>query len=292
MQVFPKQTLVNTPFETMLEGKCSVSVRISTPDHVPATLDFYGRRLYNVEIEDGSIRDIDLIRAIGPNRIRLILGDINVLEVDGRLIETLQEIRAKPAFEILPDGNLFKNINFLTGLGMLVHIDMSKPVQDEKALLRVTDFYLHNPTLSTPIEPIHSLLVLMNRGRGNRLWSTEQERVRTNFYVSNQGEVSLSRRWMERSLKYGSLDDSVDEFMKSGLYSKLASLKAELFRNKSPCIFCRHFDVCNGFLRALDPEWPCDIWQEVFGILKSAVKEGRNLLRIIDKQRDRLKAPN
>ncbi len=292
MHVFPKNTLVNTPCETMLDGECSVSVRISTPDSVPRIREFYGKRLFNLEIEGELIKDIDLIRAIDVNRVRIILGDINILEVEGRLIEALQKMGAQSVFEINPDKKLLRNINFLTGLDILVHIDMTKPVQDENALLQAVDFYLHNPMLRTPIEPIHNLLVTMNRRRGRTLWSTELENVKTNFYVSDQGEVSLSSRWIENDMKYGTLDDSVKDFMKSELYNKLATLKEEMFRSKSSCVFCGNLDVCKGFLRAIDSEWPCDIWKKVFNILQGAVREGKDLLRKIDQQKELAKSPD
>ena len=285
MHVFPKEALVNTPCETMLDGECPVSVRINTPDSVPRIRDFYGKRLFNLEIEGELINDINLIRAIESNRVRVKLGDIDILEVEGRLIEALQKVRAQPVFEINPDKNLLKNINFLTSLNILVHINMSYPVQDDKVLLQTVDFYLHNPMLRIPIEPLHSLLVTMSRGRGRRLWNTELESVKTNFFVSDQGEVSLSKRWIENGMKYGTLDDSVNDFMKSELYNKLAMLRENMFRSKSPCAFCRHLDVCKGFLRAIDPEWPCDIWKKVFSILQSTVREGEDLLRKIDQQR-------
>jgi hypothetical protein len=248
--------------------------------------DFYGKRLFNLEIEGELIEDIDVIHAIEGNRVRFILGDVNILEVEGRLIETLQKVNAQAVFEISPDKNLLRNIKFLTGLGILVHIDVSKPVQDEKTLLQAVDFYLHNPMLGTPIEPIHNLFVTMTRRRGRGLWSTELESVKTNFYVSDKGEVSLSRRWIENGMKYGTLNDSVKDFMISGLYIKLATLKEEMFRSTSPCVFCKHFNVCKGFFRAIDPEWSCDIWKEAFSILQGAVREGEDILRKIDQQKE------
>jgi len=286
MPVFPKKALVNTPCEIMLEGECSVSVRVNTPDSVHRIRDYYGRRLFNLEIEGELIKDIHLLRSIESNRVRIIPGSINLLELDGRLIETLQIVKAQPVFEINPDRNLFRNINFLTGINFLAHIDMSKPVQDENSLLQVVDFYLHNPMLATPIEPIHSLLVTMNRERGRILWNTELESVKTNFYVSDQGEVSLSRRWLENGMKYGILDDSYQDFMSSDLFNKLATLKEEMFRSKSPCIFCAHLNICRGFLRVIDPDWPCDIWKKVFGILHDAVREGKDLLNKIDREKE------
>ena len=38
-------------------------------------------------------------------------------------------------------------------------------------------------------------------------------------------------------------------------------------------------DICGGFLKAIDKDWPCDPWIETFDMLKNEVKNARAILK-------------
>lgn len=281
--LFPKNAIVNTPAEQRLEGDCSVSVRISTNDDPSSLQEFYGKRLFNFEIEAKSVADLDLINSLKGCRVRVNDASVGIFKSD----DTIRPLRdAQPVFVVRLDDDILRNINFLTSLNAPVHIDISSLAASEKALMQVLDFYLHNPLLSIPIEPLHSMLRTINRKRGITLWATEHENINNNFFVSDSGEITLSKRWNDNKLNYGTIEDSFDDIESSKLYQRLVSFKAELFRNSSPCIFCDHFGPCVGFLKAIEPEQPCESWKNVFKTLADESEKAKDLLQKFQQQQD------
>jgi hypothetical protein len=271
---FPRSAVVSIPASNALSGNCSVSVRIDTQGDIPRTKEFYGRRLSSFEIEAKSVNEIGLLQALKGERVRIMVADADIFERH-EIIDALQALQ--PVFMLNVDGSLIRHINLLTSLNFRVHISASTPVQAEDTLLQAVDFYLHNPLLTIPIEPFHSLLHTVSRGKGYSLWDTESENVKTNYYVTDNGKVSLSRRWTENDLYYGALEDPWDGLINLKLYQRLAKFQVELFISKSPCIFCEHFDLCRGFLRAVVPEWLCGTWKEVFKMLRDEARKAMEL---------------
>lgn len=283
MLSFPKGAKVNEPAGTFLDGQCSVSVRIHTEDDVPRLKEMYGRRLSNFEIDGESLRNLEFVRALAGMRVRILLADSGLFET-GETVDAL--FCTEPVFAVKPDANLIRNLNFLTSLNFRVHIESGAAVQAEDSLLHAVDFYLHNPLLTTPVEPFHSLLHTVSRGRGYSMWDVEGENARTSFYVSDNGEVSLSKRWNIEGLNYGTLDDPWKKFVNSDLFRRLSAFRSELFRNKSSCVFCAHMDLCGGFLRAIDPDWPCELWQQVFLTLRGETQRAMQLQQETEQRPD------
>jgi len=275
MTAFPKQAIVNLPAGTLLEGDCLVSVRVTPHDDIPHLKRLYGKRLLNFEIGEGRHHDVGLCRSLEGTRLRIVTCGREPLQAGG-VVEALK--RTTPIFVIVPDENTLRNANTLTSLGFRVHIDAAAPVDSEDALLRALDFYLHNPLLSTPVEPFHTLLRTASASRGHDLWDIQSENVKINFYVSDNGEVALAKRWTSSGLNYGTLDNTWDEIVNGALMRRLLSFKADLFRQQNQCVFCRHLDLCGGFLRAVEPEWQCNIWQELFKTLRDEARKAKDLL--------------
>lgn len=261
----------------LLDDKCAVSVRLdeNNLDVEAASADYQGR-LFNFEIDDESYLAPDLIERLERRRIKLTAGD-RIFEI-GKHIDSFR--KTSPVFMAVADNNLLKKINFLSAFGFQIHIDMNIPPASVEILAGALDFYLHNPLLRTPIEPFHSLLkTVAQTGPKFTLWDTEYEKTAANIYINDTGAVSLSARWSGKGLNFGSLENSWAEIELSDLYIRLSSITAELFREKSPCIFCRHMDICGGFLKAIDKDWPCDVWIETFDLLKNEVKNARAILK-------------
>jgi len=261
----------------LLDDNCGVSIRLNQNNlDVETAAADYQSRLFNFEFEDDSYLEPGLIDKLERRRIKLTAGD-RIFEI-GRRIGSLRN--TSPVFTAVADEGLLKKINFICGFGFQVHIDMDVPPASVEILTAALDFYLHNPLLRTPIEPFHSLLKTVARtGPKFTLWDTEYEKTTANIYVSDGGAVSLSARWHNNGLNYGSLENSWADIDTSPLYKRLSSIAAALFREKSACIFCRHMDICCGFLKAVDKAWPCDPWVETFDKMRAAVKSAQTILK-------------
>jgi len=283
MSSFLDGMIFNIPAGIDFQMDCSVSVRVDVGDDILKLREFYGSRLFSFDVDHRSLLNEEFVLKLMGTRVRIHTGDSMLSEL-GEIIDGL--VSMKPVCVVRPDANLVRTLNFLTSLSIRVHIDSSASVGEQDSLAGALDFYLHNPLLTVPIQPFHTLLCTITCGHGFSFWEIESEKVGTNFYVSDQGEISLSQRWSAEGLNYGTLDDSWDRVTSSDLFKRLSSFKRELFRIRSPCIYCAYLDLCGGFFRAIDAEWPCESWQDIFYILRRDFRRAKELLREIDRISD------
>jgi hypothetical protein len=274
MVIFPNHVLANTPSSIQLPGSCSVAVRIKPGDDLKSIREYYSGRLLNWEMEEMSLHDLDFISELNNQRVLISIDSLAVFETSTSL-RALAGLQA--VFRLRPNQDLIRELNFLSSRRFRVHIDTLNPLENPKLFEEAVDFYLHNPLLNTPIEPFHAILFSMAHHRALTLWEIEGEDPKRNCYISEKGEISLGKRWIDQSFTYGTIDDMWDQLNDSKLLSNLVSFKSDLFRQKNDCIFCSQFEPCGGFLRAIDKDWPCEPWQRVFSILREATHQAAKI---------------
>ncbi len=276
MPDIPAKLKANIPSGVLLDAPNNVAVRINSERRdIDVIKENYSGRLFNVEIEDDIFLDSDVIKALRGVRLR-IESSSRVFEI-GRNIDLYRE--AIPVFGADADEDLIKKINYLTGLGFQVHINTNIPPVSEDILIQALEFYLHNPLLRTPIDPFHTILKTMSSGGGYNLWDTEYEKIDADVYITDNNDVTLSERWARRGLVYGKLDSSWTELSSSKIYQSLVSYKKDLFKEKGDCVFCSHMDICGGFLKAADREWPCGSWIKAFDFMRREISRAKDLLK-------------
>ena len=278
---FPSSSLVNSPASIFLKGKFSVAVRVDPQDDLARLRRRYGDRLVNFEIQGKSVHDLHFLEKLAGSRVRMVAAD-DCLDWTDKVLQALS--RLDLICRLRPDAKLIRKLNLLTSFNAIVQVDLSAPTSSTAILEQAVDFYLHNPLLAIPIEPFHFFLVMASRrDHKSDAWEIQGENPQRNFYVSDLGEICLAPRWNARGLNFGRMTDSWRQIKKSPLFQKLIAYRLELFRTQHPCIFCSDFDLCGGFLRALEDDFPCESWQQVFKIIKETVKKAQELQVNIDK---------
>ena len=272
---FPAGTIVSTPAATHVPGDCLVFPRLSSSEQVSETREWHGARIAGWEVEEEAAASTELWDRLDALPVRVRIRDWSQLE-DPALLERLRQ--RKPFCVLRPGPDLFRAVNLLTSVGIPVRVDTSTPVEDPDVLLSALDHYLHSPTLATPVEPFHGLLLALSASSDRSLWELESEDVEIHFHVTADGKVTLSRRWAEAGHYYGTAHDPWDNLIQSDAYARFAAFPVDLLGAAGPCATCAHFDLCKGFLRAVDPEQPCDPWQAAFDKLKEAVSLARSQL--------------
>jgi MoaA/NifB/PqqE/SkfB family radical SAM enzyme len=74
--------------------------------------------------------------------------------------------------------------------------------------------------------------------------------------VTNDGNVSLSRRWADAGLYFGTNEDSSAAIHSSELFQRICEIAADA-ATKTQCCGCLVLDFCSGFLRAMNPDHDC-----------------------------------
>ena len=156
-----------------------------------------------------------------------------------------------------------KVVKLALSLNFAVKLERSQPepaVIEE--LLQVAGLYLHQSTVSQPVEYIHSMFLAFYRGDPVTLWAVQEEDPPRNRYITDQGEETISRRFAGVDLKYG-------------IASFIKEFTEELLSEKQECSDCEFFESCSGYFKWPRKEYRCDGVKALFQTLKDAAEELR-----------------
>ena len=277
MSTFPAKVWMNVPGTRYVNGNCKIIARIRPGDDVAAIQSQYGTRLMWFEIEADAIEETSWLKSLKGLRVRIHVDKAILFGSE----EQMQALRqARPVFIVTPGENLLRQVNLITSIRFRVHIDASRMVSDSESLSKVTDFFLYNPVLMSPVEPMATLLAHLARGKGHSLWETEYERS-SDAYLDEQGRITSSLRWAERGKFYGAIDDGWEILSSSPLAERLRRIRQTAIRAKNSCAICRQLELCRGYLKAPDPDMDCTPWQNCFEQLRAAVRKERKIRKIL-----------
>ncbi len=141
-------------------------------------------------------------------------------------------------------------------------------------VLDLLHHYLFHPTLVTPVEPFHGLLVSLLRHRPRPLWFHWFGVPPDYFFVDADGQVSLCAAWAcGTDRRYGSEDEPVTAWRASAAHARLVKERARADRTDPACQGCPVTALCGGAIRALSPapaDADCDTWREALERLRMA----------------------
>lgn len=275
MTEFPDNLLVNIPSRVFLSGGCEVAVRISREDDIASVRAAYGERLHHVVVREEELGDVAWLRGLSGLRILIVVTDCGSLSSD--LVEALPAMR--PQFRLDTTDSLLRNINLIASLRYSIQLDAFGLGLAGRLLDKALAYYLYNPLLNTPIEPFHSAMARFVSQEPVTLWSTYREVVGRNMYVGDAEEVSLGERWVSAGICFGTLDDDWGTLCNSEPYRRLVEYPAAAMSSETACGACPHLDVCAGYLRAVNPNWPCEGWQKAFACLR---EKGRQVVKLAE----------
>jgi hypothetical protein len=156
-----------------------------------------------------------------------------------------------------------KVVKLALSLDFAVKLELSQPEPAAmEELLHVAGLYLHQSTVSQPVEFIHSMFLSFYHGDLVRLWTVQEEDPALVRYVTDQGAETLSPRFAGVDLKYG-------------VVSFIKAFTEELLSEKQECSDCGFFENCRGYFKWPGKEYRCDGVKVVFQRLKDAAEELR-----------------
>ena len=157
---------------------------------------------------------------------------------------------------------LTKAVKIAQALNFSVKLEVSQPegpLVDE--LIALAEYYLRGSTVSSPLEPFHSLFLSFYSGRPTSLWSLQEEDPVVDRYVTDDGTVAFSSRLV-------SLDIPEDKF--AGFLGQLMSSS-----EGDECRACEYSTRCQGYFKVPDKGYQCEHVKRLFKLLNEAAAEMR-----------------
>ena len=156
-----------------------------------------------------------------------------------------------------------KVVKLALSLNFAVKLEVSQPEPALiEELLRVATLYLHQSTVSQPVEFIHSIFLGFYNRTPVTLWAIQEEDPALVRYVTDLGAETLSQRFAGVEFKYG-----VSSFIKE--------FTAALLSEKHECGDCAFFENCAGYFKWPRRAYRCDGVKTLFQTLQAAAEELR-----------------
>jgi hypothetical protein len=159
-----------------------------------------------------------------------------------------------------------KAVKVALALHFAVKLEVGQPDSDLVGeLLQVADLYLHNSTVSQPVEYFHSLLLAFLHGTPATLWQLQEEEPAQFRYVTEEGvEEAPHRLGSARGERLGS--------------SSAEQIGRDLADEGAECATCPFLAVCCGYFKFPSRDYRCDGISTVFRVLQQAAEElGRDV---------------
>jgi hypothetical protein len=152
-------------------------------------------------------------------------------------------------------------VRLALSLDFAVKLELSQPeptVMHE--LLHVAGLYLHQSTVSQPVEFIHSMFLAFYHGDPVTLWTVQEEDPSRHRYITDQGTETISARFAGVDLRH-KVPSFIERFAE------------ELLTEKQECTDCEFFERCLGYFKWPRKAYRCDGVKAVFQKLKEAAEE-------------------
>ena len=152
-----------------------------------------------------------------------------------------------------------KAVKLAVSLNFSVKLDMDQPGPELITELEsVLDLYLHLGNVRQPIEFFHSLLLSYFRNEPASLWQIEEEDPSQICYVTEDGEETISKRFVDQKRQ--------QPIRYAEIFQRQASSSSE-------CSSCEFYDRCRGFFKWPDIQYNCGGIKRVLATLESSAKE-------------------
>ncbi len=146
-------------------------------------------------------------------------------------------------------------------LNFAVKLEVSQPGDALiEEMLHFANYYLHQSTVSRPVEFFHSMFLAFYHNTPTTLWDIQEENPFLMRCVTDQGEEVLSRRLAEAGCDIS--------FFTEESNGKLAALKGA-------CTGCEFVEYCSGYFKWPRRDYCCDGVKTIFRSLKTAAGELR-----------------
>jgi hypothetical protein len=171
---------------------------------------------------------------------------------------------AHPIRVSVPLAPGFANVvKLAVSLNFAVKIEGGQPDESLVAeLLRLARFYLHQSTVSEPIEFFHSLFLAMYHHDPVTLWTIQEEDPSLIRYITDRGEETLPGRLAGVALN-------------QGFSTFVQELQDGVAGETGECVNCDFLRQCQGYFKWPRREYRCDGVKALLQILKSAAEELR-----------------
>ncbi len=247
----------------------SVENIVSFKSMIDKTIEFYAQNTHELYLY---LSDFSALRELNNLRYRNLNIIFDVNEKNIKLLKEFKDFLPKFRFKAVLDTTVKPDeissvVKFLSFLGVKSEItyDLFKTI-DEKQMKQITDEIVLNTQILKDVEPFFSFTHYiytkkMKKEIKHTLWDVFKDNIERFSYITNDGYVTISKRWDKRSRYLFNLDEGKEKEMDSELYKELNSYEQNLFFKNLECAMCGSYEFCGAYLKLEDGNYNCTPFQ-------------------------------
>jgi len=242
---------------------------VSFKSMMDKSIRFYSK---NTKVLYFYLSDLSILKTLDNLRYRglNIIFDVNVKNIT--LLKEYKDILKNFNLTAILDSSvrpqeIVSVVEFLSMLGIKSSItfDLFKTI-DNKEMKNITKKIVLNPNLVKDVEPFYSFVNYIYEKKIKKditrtLWQTFKDQLDEFSYVTNDGFVTLSKRWDKRSKYLYNLEEPKEKRHTSEFYKKIDSYEQNLFFKNLECAMCESFEYCGAYLKFEDGGFDCTSFQ-------------------------------
>jgi hypothetical protein len=182
----------------------------------------------------------------------------------GKLYRFTELAQKHPVRVTVREGpGMTKVVKIAQALNFSVKLGINQPeAHGVDELVALAEYYLRGSAVTSPIEPFHSLFLSFLSGKPTSLWSLQEEDPAVDRYVTDDGQVTFSKRLV----RLGIPEDQFVGFLEPHMSSCLEA---------GQCARCEFFSRCRGYFKLPDEDCQCEHVKRLFAMLNEAAGELR-----------------
>jgi hypothetical protein len=178
-----------------------------------------------------------------------------------RFVELIQKHPVRVTVNAVP--GMTKAVKVAQALNFSVKLELCQPEAPlVEEIIALAEYYLRGSTVTSPVEPFHSLFLSFLSDKPTSLWSLQEEDPAVDRYVTDDEKVTFSKR-------LGPLGIPEDQFVVFLEQHMSACLEAD------ECARCEYFSRCRGYFKLPDKGYQCEHVKGLLAMLNEAGMELR-----------------
>ena len=252
---------------------------------------FYKKNSQYLTFELDMIDNVDFLASLNFRKTALILHAFTKYDIEA-IVSLQSKFKAFDKVEIILHKNvddIVKNIEkliFDDNIYVRFSVEFLKELSSSE-LKKAYEDIAFNPDVLSHVYPFVSLvryfdLQAHSRDKVDRtLWRFMQEEVGLFYYVTSDGKCSVSKRFADKSMYFGTIEDSIEKMKESEFYKSLDSVDEEIFFTYDKCAVCEEYKVCGALPVYDDMQFDCSA---VVNLLKDFKNDLEDIMGVVPKK--------
>ena len=257
-------------------------------NYIDKTLEFYSKNTNKIYFH---LKDLNILKTLDNLMYRNlnISFDVNIKNIE--FLKTHKSLLKNHSLKASLDSTiktkeLVDVVKFLAKKQIKSEIsyDLFKKL-DEDDFKNITNKLILDKSFTKSSDPFFGFVnhIYEKKAKKNSsltLWELFKDKEGEFYYINQNGDTTISKRWDKRGKYLFNIDDSVEQKESSELLKSLKSYDENLFFENLDCAMCDRYEFCKAYLRFENSTYDCsgfksmlEMIEENFDIFKTNLQK-------------------